>query len=274
MALKVWNGGANDGILLTAGNWVGGVAPVATDSILINDTDQNIAGVTAGFAIADFTVGPRYRGTIGADGVPVVFTNITGTLEYGGMGPAIRIGCSGTCAAAKFEHTTGMAYITGGTWTAIENGVGNLDIAAAAVVTGAINISGHMTIGPNATDMTLLENMGFCIFKRDATTCKAKRGTTIQQDAGSTATKINTLLEVENGATYNKQSGGTETGIKVYAGGNFTTENNSGGATGTVDLGTITRYAGSRVKVTQVPGVNFTVAYADVGTVPGGSFDG
>ena len=269
MALKVWNGGANNGTFLDAANWVGGVAPVATDSILINDTEQNINGVTTAFAIVDFTVGPRYRGTIGADGVSLIFTNITGTLQYGGSGAGIRIGCSGTCAAAKLEHTLGMVWITGGTWTSVINGTGNVDIAAAAVLTAGVNISGTMTIGYNATVITNLHNFGYCEFKRSATNVYAKRGTTVQKDSGSTTTQVTDLLQVENGAVYNKQSGGTEDSITVFPGGLFTIEGNTGGATGTLNLGTITKYAGAKTKTRTMPGVIVTVTLSSVGTIPG-----
>lgn len=268
MATKVWNDGAGDGIFLTAGNWVGGVAPVATDDIVIGTSNRDIAGVATGFAIASLTITPGFGGTIGSGGTPLTFTNITGSVKYAGSGPGMYLGCTGTCAAAEFSHTVGMVYITAGTWTLLTNTYGNFDIGASAVVTTLYNIGGNGTVNYNATAITTCRNSGSLSLKRVVTTMYADRGNTIQQDSGTTATNVGTVLYIGNGATYNKQSSGAETTINIFPGGRFTTDKNTGGSTGSVALGTINKWAGSYSKTTAVPGVTFTyTAFNYVGSV-------
>lgn len=273
MALRIWNGAAADGNFGTAGNYVGGVAPVATDSVLFNQGNVDVtAGLTPGFAIADLTVTPGYGGSIGdSTGAALTFTNITGTVSYAGMGAACRIGCSGTVAAASLSHTIGTFYAVTGTWTLINNTAGNLVIPAATVVTTLQNIAGYVTAEYHATPFTTLTNAGTVVFKRVATTLNAKRGIAIQQDNGSSNYTSVVTANVENGGTYNKQSGGTDTLVTVFPGGNFTTEKNAGGSTGTVTITSTVRWAGGRTKTSALPGVTIVPNLTYVGAQTGGN---
>jgi hypothetical protein len=271
MAIKVWNGGAGTGNFGDAGNWVGGVAPVGggVDSVLINATNIDITGVATGLAIVNFTVGSGYGGTIGSGGSPLTFTSIT-AVKYAGRGAACYLGATGTITSAEASHTIGTFYLTGGTWTTFTNTSGLFNIGASAVVTTFNNAAGQGTAEYHATPFTTVNNAGVFTFKRVATTFNAERGTSIQQDNG-TSTYLNcTTINVRNGAFYNKQSGGTEAGITVLPGGRFSMEGNAGGSTGTVDVGTITKWAGAVTKTTAVPGVSVTVAFSYIGS-PAGS---
>lgn len=273
MATALWTGGGNDGNWNTAANWSGGSGaggkPGAADDVLINATNQDITGVVTGISITSLTVTNGYGGTIGSDGQPVTFTAVTGSIKYAGKGAACRLGSSGTVAAAEFSHVVGTVYLSSGTWTSIINTYGNLDISVDPIVTTLENIGGTITVGYNSTAVTTFYNSGLATFKRNVTTFWAMGGTSIQQDNGTTNYTLVTTKHIAPTATYNKQSGGTDVTTNIFRGGNFTAENNSGGATGTVALGTVNKRQGARTKTSAVPGVTFTVTLNAIGAGPG-----
>lgn len=84
MAIKRWNG--STGNYATAANWVGGVAPVATDDVIIDGTSQHdIDGSNqSGTALESFTITPNYVGSIGSSGASLRITASTGTLRGSG----------------------------------------------------------------------------------------------------------------------------------------------------------------------------------------------
>lgn len=272
MALRIWNGAAGDGNLSTAGNYVGGVAPVATDSLLFNQGNVDVtAGLTPGFAIADLTITPGYGGSIGdASGNPLTFTNITGTLSIAGNGGSYKIAVSGTCASAQLSHTLGTVYLSGGTWTLVTNTSGAVVIAASAVVVTGENIMGTWTDAYNATGYTTFNNGGKTTSKRNAATLNCLAGYFILQDNGSSNyTQVTTAANVYNGATYNKQSGATDALVNVFPGGRFTTEKNAGGSTGTVTITSTVVWAGGATRTAALPGVIIVPNISYKGALPG-----
>lgn len=277
MSTATWTNATGDKLWSTGGNWSGGSGaggiPGAGQDILFNyglPGTHDILGIVTGIAVGNITVTPGYAGTIGSDGNPVTFTNVTGTLNYAGNGAGARFGSSGTVTACVLGHTLGTFYAVSGTWSDIINTYGNLDIAAAAVLTAITNIGGTVTVGSNATGITTLITMGGTFtFLRNAATVKCKGGTCIQQDAGTaTICKVTTAVEVEKAAFYNKQSSDTDTLVTVYSGGRFSLEKNTGGATGTVTITSTVVWVGASVKTAAMPGVTVTPNIAYKGQTP------
>lgn len=270
MATALWTGGGNDGLWNTAANWSGGSGaggkPGAGDDVLINATNQTILGVATGISINSLTVTPGFGGQIGDEtNGAVTFTAVVATLKYAGTGPSARFGCSGTVAAAEFAHTTGMVYISSGTWTLLVNNSGNINVGSSAIVTTAYNLAGLFTAQYHATVFTAFYNSGTANLQRSVTTLYAKRGNVKHEDSG-TNYLLCTTVHIESGATYNKRSGGTDTTVNCYPGSRFTTEGNAGGAAGTVTITTTNKWAGSRTKLTALPGVTIVPNFAYIGS--------
>lgn len=269
MATQVWSGGAGDGNFATAGNWVSGVAPGNGDTAIINSTNSNILGTATGFTTITLIVTSGYGGIIGSDGNALTFGSIT-ALTYAGRGAAARLGCAGTVAAAYFHHSSfASVFISTGTWTLIENSAGQMDIAAAAPLVTLRNTSGTITIGYNATAITALTSGGPVTCKRNITTANLERAQLTHQDNGVTTYTLCTTVNVHNGATYNKQSGGTDTTLTVFPGGAFTIVGSSGGAAASVTVTTSNIWAGNAGFMDAVPGLTLTTTKAYVGADTG-----
>jgi hypothetical protein len=256
LATKAWTGGANDSNFMTAGNWSDGIAPANSDTLNVGATNQTINGQATGLTGITLKVFPGFGGTIGVD-TPLTFGSIT-SLAYAGTGAKCVIGCTGTVTASESNHTVGEFVISSGTWSAHVNGTGMLTIAAAAVVTSLLNAGGTVTAGYNATAFTTLTTAGTCTSHRVATTATVLRGTYTQRDNGTTNYNTHTTVNVHNGATYNKQSGGTDTTVNAYPGSTLTIYGTSGGSAGSVTVTTLNEWAGSTIKDT-VPGLKLTI---------------
>lgn len=269
MATGTWTGGANDGVFMTATNWtgLGGAAPANGDTLIIGATSQTIAGAATGLTTVTLKVLAGFSGTAGLD-TPLTFSSIT-LLEYAGTGAGANFGTT-TATAANFTHTAGTVTISSGTWTTVNNSLGTLVVPAATVVTTCRNIGGTLTAGYNATAFTTLENSGQATVKRICTTATCMRGSLVQQDNGTTTYTSCGTANVHNGATYNKQSGGTDTTVNLYPGSRFTIAGTSGGSAGTVTVTTLNKYAGSAAVLT-VPGLTLTVGTTNYLGAPGAS---
>lgn len=203
-----------------------------------------------------------YGGSIGSGASPLSFSSVA-ALTYAGKGAFAKFGSSGTVTTAQCDHTTGFVYIATGTWTELTNSMGNMDIAAAAVVTRLNNIAGIVTAGYNATAFTNLYNGGTLTFKRNATNVYALAGRTTQENNGTAnytlvGTSSATALQVHAGAVYNKRSSGADVSTaNVFPGGTYTVAGNAGGGATTVDVGPVVVWAGSKATFTGVPGVTF-----------------
>lgn len=261
-----WTGGGNDGVWATAGNWAAGTGtapPANGDTVTIGCTNQNIHGATVATTTLTLRITPGYGGIIGDD-APLIFSSGLTLLEYAGTGAAINIACTaGTTTAASFNHTGGVATISGGTWTTLTNSTGIMTIAAAAIVTTLQNVAGDVTVGYNATAITTLTNSGRVTCSRSITTTTLDRGTLIHLDNGTTTYTTAGTVVIGNGATYNKRSGGTDALVTLKPGSKFTIEGTSGGSGGTVTLTNATVWAGSTL-IDVVPGVAVTYTNAKV----------
>lgn len=255
---KNWTGGANDGDLANLSNWDEGTAFANGDTLKIGATNQNINAVTHAFTGIILIVTEGFGGNIGSASGPVSFSSVA-SLQYAGRGAFASFGSAGTITTASFEHVVGNVYIATGTWTQLTNTNGNLDIAAAAVVTRFDNIGGTGAAQYNATGFTNFYNGGSYTYYRAATNLYCLKGSTVQKNRGTSTYLGNTTVYVYNGATYNKQSGGADTTAYVFPGAKYTTAGNQGGSGTTVDLGDVQIWSGSTVVATAVPGVTFDV---------------
>lgn len=254
----VWNGGSGDGNWNTGGNWVGGSRPANSDTAIIGSTNQAIIGATVAETGLTVKVTPGFGGTIGAD-APLIFTNGPALIQYAGTGRYANFGCGGTVTSAKFEHSGGQEVVlSSGTWTLVSNSSGTLTIAAATIVTTFNNVAGSVTAGYNGTAFTTCSNGGMMTASRNATTLNCLRGSYIHLDNGVTTYTANTTVNIQNGATYNKRSGGTDTTVNVFPGSTFTIVGTSGGAAGSVTLTTANIWTGSTF-TENVPGITLTV---------------
>jgi hypothetical protein len=256
MATKSWTGGANDSNFMTAANWSDGIAPANSDTLIVGATNQTINGQATGLTGITLKVFPGFGGTIGVD-TPLTFGSLT-LLHYAGTGAKCVIGCTGTVTASESNHTVGEFVISTGTWSSHINGIGMLTIAAAAVVTALQNAGGTVTAGYNATAFTTLTTSGTVTSSRVATTATVLRGTYTQRDNGTSNFNTHTTVNVHNGATYNKQSGGTDTTVNAYPGSTFTIYGTSGGAAASVTVTTLNEWGGSIIK-DSVPGLTLTI---------------
>lgn len=258
MADVVWNGSAADGNWNTGANWVGGSRPGNSDTAIIGTTNQAIIGATVAETGLTVRITAGFGGTIGFD-APLIFTNGPALIHYAGTGNYANFGCSGTVTAAKFDHSgSQVVNLSSGTWTLITNSAGNLDIAAATVVTTLNNVSGNVTALYNATAFTTCTTSGRMTCYRNVTTLNCKRGSFTHLNNGITTYTAVTTANVENLATYNKRSGGTDTTLNLFSGGTFTVAGNTGGSAGTVTITTANVWAGSNLYKT-VPGLTVTI---------------
>lgn len=259
---KYWTGGAGDGNFANLSNWSEATAFANDDVYIIGTTNQDISGLTHAFTGITLTVTEGYGGTLGSGGA-VIFSSAA-SITYAGKGPLARFGCSGTVTTASMEHAQGIVSIESGTWTSLTNSFGRMDVAAAAVVTRLNNLrGGNVTVGYHATDMTNLYNAGLCLIKRDVVNVYALAGSTTQENSGVNYTQITTLLQVHNGARYNKKSSGADMAAQqgyVFPGGIYTTAGNAGGGVTTVDCGNLEIWGGASVTAVSIPGVTFDVS--------------
>lgn len=245
MATKTWNGSAGDNNFGTAGNWIGGVAPVNGDSVIFNEagTSNCTAGMATGLTLQNFIVFPGYTGTIGAAGSPIVFTGTAGYFVHfmGGGGGALYVQSTCPEIICDSDSTAATCLQVGGgatTVTTLTANKGRISVAASTTVTTA-NI-GYRT--SPTSDVTLA--MATTV---TATTCNVSGGVITAQSlpttlrmSGGIWTQTNpqsgtlTTLELKGSSRYNwSQSGETITTLNLFDDAIFD-------ATGLSGAGTIT----------------------------------
>ena len=140
MATKTWDG-ETDGNFGTAANWVGDVAPVDTNDIIINDTTRAIdQGLTTALDFASLIVGPDYGAELGTSTTNPLSFGCTGGVVINGGGPRhyIEANASGieelrviSVGASGKEHV----YLTGGTFNRVIVEKGTLHVEGATIGT-------------------------------------------------------------------------------------------------------------------------------------------
>lgn len=234
----------------TGANWIGAAAPGNGDTAIIGSSNRAILGATVATTGLTIRVTEGFGGTIGAD-APLIFSDTTTVLVYGGRGAYVNFGC-GTMASTTLNISGGQQVVlSSGTHTALTVSGGNVTIAAGTVVTTLNNVGGVVTAGYNATAFTTANNCGTLYTNRSCTTLNCKRGSAIQYNNGVTTATLCTTVNIENGGVYNKQSGGTDTTVNLFPGGTFSIAGNAGstgaGGVATVTVTTTNIWAGSRI---------------------------
>lgn len=137
MAVIEWNG--TTGVMSTAGNWVGGVAPGAGDIAVF---DRGSQSVTSGFiaAILGQIIEPGFGGAIGGSGAPQT-TSITGQAIHRGRAEWWLQDAAGT---------TGDVYIAAMNNAVVVHLGGN-------TITRIVALRGNVTLDGDLGALTLLE---------------------------------------------------------------------------------------------------------------------
>lgn len=175
MAIKYWVGGTN-GNFGTAANWLGGVAPVNSDTVVFDRGSVDVdAGLTTGLTGLVMIGTDGYKGRIapGSGSLNAAFASVRW-----GSGSA---NLSGNITLGKFVPRPGsLITYNSGTLTAGFFAGTSLSIADAAVVTTLRASRCKIDDLYNATGYTLIEIA-------DGTELKSKRGGKAVVKAGSSA---------------------------------------------------------------------------------------
>lgn len=180
-----WSGGGADANWMTPGNWVGGVAPQAGDSLIFDGSVQvgnnnnfpvgtNFAGITVAATSASPTLGGnsinlsgdlnQNRGTTATMNTPFVLQNDV-NFAVPGAGATLTLGgiVSGPSKVTKtgpglLVYNVGMTYaggtdVTGGTLR-----MGNSGNTSLALGTGTISISNGALVELRSTTATTFNN--------------------------------------------------------------------------------------------------------------------
>lgn len=260
MSTVYWTGAAGDGNVATGGNYLGGVAPSGTDSVVCGQSVTSSGHMTTGTfpALVDFTVAASSNVTIGTG---VTWDNITGTATLGGSGAYYNIGTSAkTIAKLACQHQfNGVTNVVAGTVTTLEATMCRVNVAAAAINTTCNNMGGTLTFGSNSTAVTTYTGWGTATFNsRNVTTANVDgAASTLITTGTSTGTGSSTgavaTCNITSGGTYNKQSAATDTTINIRGQGSTLTVSGNSNASGATTITTLNQWSDSHV-VLAVPG--------------------
>lgn len=235
MATKIWNG-ASTSVYSTAGNWQGGVAPVATNDVII--PDGNTVAITGSdenaTALLSFTTKSGYSGTIGTltAGLPVPLQLAATTYNLGGSGTAyidLTANSTTTCnvtKAAAGSPATGVYGLTLSSADAITNlninlatsgeSVGVAALAGQTATATNVNIDGAGTVvlgaGMGTIAALTISGTGTVYIDGTYTTLTMSGSPTVYQRSGA-----GTTLLAYGGTFYNNTTG-TITTTSVFPG--------------------------------------------------------
>lgn len=225
MATRIWSG-ATSGDMTVAGNYVGGVAPIANDDVIF---DRGSVSVTkwAGVNLVTVTTTQGYTGGLGASGSAVAVDGNITTLKIGGKQSGVFLSVNTGQTIGTLSLETGSASFSGlGTITdAYVSGGANLN-ATLTTLTNlyVITPDSSAIIGTSATDTTTLYSMG-----RVESTSRNITNITVGPQGrvvtkGTTATST---IVIEPTGVFNKQSGSTDALATIKFGGTFSNEGNT-----------------------------------------------
>lgn len=211
MAVPNKNGtfGTN-GTWTTAANW-GGVAPAASDNLIVRSTAQNITGGTGvgynDFALDELIIANDYTGTIGSAGTPLALdlaTAVTGRFVYYGSG-----------ASAYFDGAYDSMQIQ---TTVMQTNAFVFGTLAASTATTMSHVRGRLTIGGTGTVTTLgTSRLGF-----DMVQIAVSTGGTVTtghlQGGNLTNAGTVTTANIFGDGQMTQSVGGASTTVNVYGG--------------------------------------------------------
>lgn len=232
MPTKVWEGDVS-AAYATAGNWAGGVAPIAGDDVRIPAGSGPIDGSDqSATAIADFVVEDGHTGTFG-DGT----TNLKidcDAFHFSGLGQAYFD--LHTAAISPQVFRTGPAatgerglYLIGSALVTLNVMGGSVGVASRAGETATVatirNLGGDVWVGLGCSLTTFYQTDGRAEVRCAATTINVHGGTLYTKEEGAVTT-----LNVYGGNVY-PESTGTITTANINGG---TTDFTTSGAARTV----------------------------------------
>lgn len=240
----IWTGATN-GNMTTAGNYLGGAAPIAGDSVIFDRGSVNVT-TWAGVNLVTVTVTQGYTGSLGVSGASVAVDGDITTLKIGGRQSGVFLSVNTGKTIDTLSLETGSASFAGlGTiTTAYVSGGATLNASLTVLTTlNVISPDSSAIVATSGTDMTTLYTMGRVeVTSRNVTTTTvATQGRVIAK--GTTGT---TSVTIEPNGVFNKQSGSTDTAVTVRYGGLFTNEGNTY-ITPAPTIQTLTLWAGGKI---------------------------
>lgn len=161
MAIKTWSGAAGDGNFGTAGNYVGGVAPVNSDTVVFDRSDKDVtAGLTSGLTGLVLVGTDGYKGTIAPGSTPLNAAWASVRWAAGSLN------ISGNITTGRFELRRGSLFTyPSGTLATAFFMRSQVSIEAAAVVTRFRSWASVIDDLYNATGYTRAELAGGSVLK-------------------------------------------------------------------------------------------------------------
>lgn len=233
MAIKHWSGGAADGVFLTAGNWVGGVALPAGDTGIVDQTGQTIAGADISGTITSgiIQVGTNFYGTIGTPANPLLFGGTMDLVQCSSEKAQSLCFSFATCTQFTVDNSnTGIyaVFIKDGALTRVAVNRGKLRLGAdtnpvtinVASQTNPLN-DAYLHIESGSAAATVNQSAGYVKNEAAQTTINGMGG--IFEHAGITTGNIATL-NIHKGfdfkiTGYNANAGFTYGAVNVFPGG-------------------------------------------------------
>ena len=224
-----WDG-SESGNWGTADNWVGGVAPVAADDVIIDDSSVNIDdGLDPGIDIASLFIGPNYTGEIGTAKTNPLVIGVTGIITVNGGGENIWIKSDTpnieTVIVRKVGQTgTGTLSLQGGTIAQLSVGNAKVKLEVAGTITTCVlnAIGGRVAASSSlefiaGTITNLILSNGVCLMPEGGTGTVAAgivAGASILTLTDGTVTAITIIA----GGIVNLGGTNNSTTILVYGG--------------------------------------------------------
>lgn len=149
MGVITWTGSTGNGDFNDTGNWLGGVVPVAADSLVFDRGNYSLtANLAPAFALAGITITAGFQGNIGTTSAALTPTGNITFVRCSGRGAYYKIGSGGTVGTSVANRTQlnlqpGTQFvISSGTWHYIAGQGGELRVEAAAVLsTGTVALT-------------------------------------------------------------------------------------------------------------------------------------
>jgi len=249
MATRVWSGAALDGNMATAGNYVGGAAPSAADTVIF-DRGSNPVTTWAGVALASVVVTQGYSGYFGTSGSPVTIADTVTSMKIGGKQTGVYLSVNTAKEITTLSVESGSVSIAGAGTIVTANVATGATLVASITAVTTLNV-----VTPDSACIAAASSTAFTTANVIGRLETTDRGVTTLNVGGSgrvvsKGTSVITTAVIGNGGTWNKQSSSTDGTVTVQFGGTFTNEGNQymystgGGAAATI--GTVTLWTGSK----------------------------
>jgi hypothetical protein len=255
MATKTFTG-TTSGDMTVAGNYAGGVAPLAGDDIVFNTGSRTVT-VGPGVTLVSITCTSGWSGSFGSPGSPVSFKDVT-LFTWAGSGDGCYISIDSGSTITKFVAQRGTGSVAGlGTLTAayIENADFSFTCTGLSAYYG-MTPSSRITIGTSGTSIGT-ESFSYgtvSITDRTVTTARVVGKNARMYTYGTTAQT--TTLHVQEGGTFNSQSSGTITTANISGRDSLITPVNSPYTSATIT--TLNQFSGGKY-VQYANGTQFSI---------------